>query len=66
VSHAVVRGNEFVDLTSNLAFRIDDPTLFRDTAPRPRRATKPGPVQQKSLDPMEEYVELERSLQGEV
>jgi NDP-sugar pyrophosphorylase family protein len=35
VSGAVVRGNELVDLRYNLAIRIDDATLIRDTAPRP-------------------------------
>lgn len=37
VSHAVVDGNEFVDLGRNLAVKIDDPNLLRDTSPRPRR-----------------------------
>ena len=37
VSQAVVDGNEFVDLGRNLAVRIDDPNLLRDTSPRPRR-----------------------------
>ena len=34
VSHAVVDGNNFVDLDRNVALQIDDPKLIRDTTPR--------------------------------
>jgi NDP-sugar pyrophosphorylase family protein len=35
VSHAMVDGNEFMDLERNVALRIEDPKLIRDTTPRP-------------------------------
>jgi len=34
VSHAVVDGNNFMDVNRNLAVQIDDPNLIRDGAPR--------------------------------
>ncbi len=34
VSHAVVDGNNFLDVNRNVALLIDDPKLIRDTAPR--------------------------------
>jgi NDP-sugar pyrophosphorylase family protein len=34
VSHAMVDGKEFMDLERNVALRIEDPKLIRDTAPR--------------------------------
>jgi hypothetical protein len=34
VSHAMVDGNEFMDLARNVALRIEDPKLIRDTRPR--------------------------------
>jgi hypothetical protein len=35
VSHAVVDGNEVIDLGRNVALRIEDAKLIRDTTPRP-------------------------------
>jgi hypothetical protein len=35
VSHAIVDGNEFMDLNRNVALRVEDPKLIRDTTPRP-------------------------------
>jgi hypothetical protein len=34
-SHAIVDGNEFMDMERNVALRIEDPKLIRDTTPRP-------------------------------
>jgi hypothetical protein len=34
VSHAIVDGKEFMDLERNVALRIEDPKLIRDTTPR--------------------------------
>ena len=34
VSHAVVEGNNFVDLNRNVALQIDDPNLIHDVTPR--------------------------------
>jgi len=37
VSRAVVDGNEIVDLRRNVALRIGDPNLIRDTTPSAQR-----------------------------
>ena len=66
VSQAVVHGNEFVDLGRNLAIKIDDPNLIRDTAPRPRRLSRRQREQVGALDGRNQPFELEGSLQGEV
>jgi hypothetical protein len=50
VSHAVVDGNEFVDLGCNLAVRIEDPDLIRDTTPRPRCIPQNRPERARSVD----------------
>ena len=65
VSNAVVHGNEFVDLGRNLAIRIDDPSLIRDTAPRPWRLSKRRYEQVGPLDGRPQPL-LEGSLQGEI
>ena len=38
VAHAVVDGNNFMDVNRNVAVQIDDPNLIRDSAPRNWRA----------------------------
>ena len=65
ISHAVIHGDEFVDLTCNLALKIDDPRLIRGTATQPRLVPKPK-EQFEPADGMTKSVELERGLQGEV
>ncbi len=58
VSHALVDGNEFVDLNRNLTVRIDDPNLIRGTAPRPwgvsedeRERSKPSDARNAQIEP---------------
>lgn len=65
VSHAVVHGNEFVDLGRNLAIRIDDPKLIRDTAPRPWRVFQSRHEPGRLLESKNKPLELEEGLQGE-
>jgi len=54
VSHAVVDGNEFVDLTSDLTVRIDDPKLVRGTRLLRRAVPEHQPERVEATTPRDE------------
>jgi carbonic anhydrase/acetyltransferase-like protein (isoleucine patch superfamily) len=58
VSHAVVDGNEFLDLDRNMALQINDTKLIRDTTPHPWRALARRAAQS---NPGQDVVDFEHS-----
>ena len=59
VSHAVVDGNEFVDLTSDLTVRIDDPKLVRGTRLLRRAVPEHQPERVEATTPRDEGFQAE-------